>query len=117
MVRAARTGYAIGVKPFLDLVGASGAVYRFRLVGDLGELPATAGNFVYAREEAGNYDVVCCGTARSLFRARAAWPAAVERRQATHLYVRLNVSRAVREGEHEDIIAAANPDLVLTDFD
>jgi hypothetical protein len=104
------------VKPFLDLTGASGSVYRFRRCGDLNELPATAGNFVYLRADPAGDEIVCCGTARSLVRASSAWKAA-ERRKATDLYLRLNVSRAVREGEHEDIVAATQPPLVLTEFE
>lgn len=104
------------VKPFLDLVGASGSVYRFRLFNAESELPATAGNFVCVRARPEGHEIVCCGTTRSLLRAGSAWKVA-GRRAETELYLRLNVSRAARDGEHEDIVAAAQPMLVLADFE
>jgi hypothetical protein len=103
------------MNPVLDLTGASGAVYRFRLVGDLNDLPVMAGNFVCVRGDGGG-EIVCCGTARSLVQARGVWAAAVKEHKADQLYVRLNVSRSLREAEHEDIVQAARPPLVLTDI-
>lgn len=104
------------MKPFLDLTGASGSVYRFRLAADPSALPATAGNFVWVRDAKEGSEIVCLGTARTLMRAAAARQAA-QWREATDLYLRLNVSRETRDGEHEDIVAAVRPPLVLHDFD
>lgn len=103
------------MKPFIDLTGASGAVYRFRLVEDPSLLPATGGNFVYLRADRKNEQVVGCGVARSLFKAQASWPTAVEQHKANRIYVRLNVARVQRETEHDDLVAGLNPDLVFVD--
>lgn len=93
---------------FIDLRGASGAAYRFRRA-DPAALPATAGNFIYVREEAGELEVVCCGTALSLTSAGDLSRNMTDRYGATDLYIRLNVARAVRRGEHEDILEHAKP--------
>lgn len=103
------------MKPFIDLVGASGAVYRFRLVEDPTLLPATGGNFAYVRADGKDEQVVGCGVARSLFKAQASWPAAVEQHKANGIYVRLNVARIQREAEHEDLVEGLKPALVLVD--
>jgi hypothetical protein len=110
---------AIGapVKPFIDLVGASGAVYRFRAVQDARELPASAGNFVCVRADGASDQVVCCGTARSLARAAEAWRTAAENGQTPDLYIRLNVSRSQREAEHQDLVAVLAAALVVSDVD
>lgn len=103
------------MKPFVDLTGASGAVYRFRLVEDPSLLPATGGNFVYLRADRKGDQVIGCGTARSLFKAQTSWPEAVEQHKANRIYVRLNVARAQRESEHDDLVAALKPELVFAD--
>ncbi|MDP3173738.1 MAG: hypothetical protein Q8M88_04830 [Phenylobacterium sp.] len=100
---------------FRELVGASGAVYRFRLCEDLSELPAQAGNFVWISSEFSPDEVVCCGIARSLLEVRAASAAVLLRRPSSRLYLRLNVGRAVREAEHQDIVAAVQPLLILAE--
>jgi hypothetical protein len=96
------------VSEFIDLRGASGAAYRFRRA-DPAALPATAGNFVYVREEAGEPEVVCCGTALSLTLAADLSRNMKDRYGATDLYIRLNVARAVRLGEHQDILEHSKP--------
>ena len=88
--------------PFIDLTGASGVQYRFRKVD--GQLPPIGGNFVCVRTEAGAARVIGCGKARTLARALA------EEIQGLgaqgDLYVRLNVAGALRDTEHEDLVAA-----------
>jgi hypothetical protein len=96
------------VSDFIDLRGASGAAYRFRRA-DSESLPATAGNFVFVREDAGENEIVCCGTALSLASVSNLTRNMSERYGATDLYIRLNVARAVRLGEHEDIVGHAKP--------
>lgn len=93
------------MKPFLDLVGASGAVYRFRKVDTA--LPPTAGNFVYVRENDGAHGIVCCGKARNIGLALMGHPWAEDElaEPGDQLYVRLNVGGGARAHEHEDLIA------------
>ncbi|MFA7647275.1 MAG: hypothetical protein WCY15_09930 [Phenylobacterium sp.] len=93
---------------FIDLRGASGAAYRFRRA-DPAALPATAGNFVYAREEDGQLVVLGCGTALSLTSAAGLQRNIAERHGEADLFIRLNVARAVRQGEHQDIVENVKP--------
>lgn len=93
----------------LDLKGASGATYRFRLVAEPGQLPATSGNFVYVRWRGTAPQVFCCGAVNSLTSASQDWDEAVRAHGASGLYVRLNVARASRDEEHADLVAKYQP--------
>lgn len=95
---------------FVDLHGASGAAYRFRLA-EPQALPATAGNFVFLVGET----ALCCGTARSLVKARAAWDRLAAAEEGARLYVRLNVASATRAAEHTDLVEALKPQSVIVE--
>lgn len=87
---------------FLDLKGASGVRYRFRHWPEgAAQLPA-AGNYAYVREEPAGYTVLWVGETNDLSKARSDWSEG-KRRGATHVFTRLNVARAVRIAEHEDL--------------
>jgi uncharacterized membrane protein len=96
---------------FIDLAGASGVVYRFQRVSDLGALPAIAGNFVYVRGESPDVTVVCAGTGETLLEAGKRWAEAVREHQAEAIFVRKNVSRRSREQEHRDIVEGRVPSM------
>ena len=101
----------------LDLKGLSGTAYRFRHVASPAELPAHAGAFVLARP-AGSLaatQIAACGTRRSLLELAKLWPDLVA--DGAQMFVRLNVSRAARLAEHEDLVAALKPAEVLTERD
>ncbi len=99
------------VKEHLDLQGASGATYRFRLIGDPDELPATSGNFAYVRWRGPTPQVACCGAVNSLTSANRLWDEAVRVHGAQGLYIRLNVARALREEEHADLVEKLRPPM------
>jgi hypothetical protein len=105
------------MRPFVDILGASGSVYRFRLIGDPNQLPAAAGNFLFMSPLGGDDEVVCCGTARRLRGVAPYWRTAVAGRQADAIYVRLNVSHFFRAMENEDIVAGQRPASVLDELD
>jgi hypothetical protein len=92
------------MQDFIDLEGVSGRHYRFRIwrEGDL-HLPM-AGNYAYVREEPEGFTVLEVGESNDLSQARAGWAKAAGR-GATHVFTRLNVSRAIRTAEHEDLQA------------
>jgi hypothetical protein len=92
------------MQSFIDLVGASGATYRFRQVQ--GGYPPTGGNFVYVRGEGESLRVVCCGKAPMLIPAQIAkaWSKDELAQPDDRLYVRLNVANQTRDSEHEDLI-------------
>jgi hypothetical protein len=96
---------------FIDLAGASGVVYRFQRVPDLGALPAIAGNFVYVRGQGSGMSVICAGTGETLLDAGKHWAEAVREHQAEAIFVRKNVSRRSREQEHRDIVEARAPSM------
>ena len=104
-------GYDLTVKEHLDLQGASGATYRFRLVADLDQLPGSGGNFVYVRWSDQGPEVVLCGAVNSLSFATVVWSEAVRLHRAQGVYVRLNISRAVRDGVHADLNETLRPPM------
>ena len=94
------------MKLYIELKGASGAVYRYKLAEDADPRTTIAGNFVYLD---GKGVVLFAGEANNLIGATARWSEAVTRHGATHLYTRLNVSGASRAEEHADIVSAIDP--------
>ena len=104
-------GYHRPVQEHLDLKGASGATYRFRLIAEPGQLPATSGNFVYVRWRGATPQVFCLGAVNSLGSASRDWDEAVRVHGASGLYVRLNVARSVRDAEHADLVEKHRPPM------
>lgn len=91
------------MKDFIDLEGASGARYRFRFWAAGASHPPIAGNYAVVREEGGKLKVVALGQSLDLSGCR---PEATKGRgPGVHLFTRLNVARATRETEHEDLTA------------
>lgn len=99
------------MKQLLDLAGASGAVYRFRLT-DPSELPVAGGNFVFVRTALEEAAVLACGTAESLSEVADYWGRAVLVEGAEWLYVRLNVARSARCAEHADLAPALGARII-----
>ena len=99
------------MQDFIDLVGASGKAYRFRLWPDGAPHLAIAGNYVVVKADAEGIEILLVGATNDLSQARAAWPR-VARRGATHVFTRLNVARAVRGSEHDDLLAGYPSALV-----
>ncbi len=94
------------MKPYIDLQGASGAVYRYKLAEDRDPRTTIAGNFVFV-DATGT--VVYAGEANNLHGAANRFPEAAMKHKAEYLYTRLNVSGASRSDELQDILAALNP--------
>lgn len=84
---------------FIDIRGASGASYRFRIWPEGGGHVPVAGNFVVVREAAFPMDVLVIGVTGDLSRAASA------AKREDRVYTRLNVARATREAEHDDLAA------------
>jgi hypothetical protein len=99
------------MQDFIDLQGASGATYRFRLWREGASHLPIAGNYVFVREDQKKPVVVLAGTSLDLSTCRADAGKATAR-GATHLYTRLNVARALRTAEHQDLVAHHKPELV-----
>ena len=99
------------MKDFLDLKGASGALYRFRIWPEGAPHLPIAGNYVFLKAEPEGFTVLLVGATNDLSQARRAWEK-VAQRGATHAFTRLTVARATRTAEHEDLVAAYNPLVV-----
>jgi hypothetical protein len=97
------------MREFVDLRGASGTFYRFRLWPEGGAHPPIAGNYILLREEADVLKVLLAGITSDLSQAVAESRKAVAKTPDARLYTRLNVARAVRTAEHEDIVAEHKP--------
>ncbi len=97
------------MSPFLDLNGASGATYRYRLAPDGQVTTPIAGNYVCVREDAAGFTVLSVVETNDLSSAARGWKQMVAKHEASHLYIRLNVSVAVRESEQADIAAFYKP--------
>jgi hypothetical protein len=102
------------MQDFLDLKGASGALYRFRLWPEGASHLPIAGNYVVIQETAAGFKVLAVGASMNLSQARVGGPSR-GRRKAAHYYTRLNVSRAARTSEHEDLVAQYKPALVVAE--
>lgn len=87
---------------FIDLQGRSGARYRFRVWPEGLPHPRIGGNYLYVRQDPGRVTVFRIGETDDLSQARAGW-ANAQRKGATHVYTRLNVSEQVRVAEHRDL--------------
>jgi hypothetical protein len=92
------------MKTFIDLEGASGATYRFRLWEAGAPHQPIAGNYVCVRADKAGYAIVGIGETLDLSQLRGKLSKRV-REAATHVYTRLNVARANREAEHADLMA------------
>ena len=101
--------------PTLDIEGESGQIYRFRQVGSQRELPASSGNFVFVRREGRSFTVVCSRFTADLRHAATLWESAIREKVADRLLVRLNISRASREREHEDLVERHHPKMLNPD--
>jgi hypothetical protein len=80
---------------FIDLEGASGAAYRFRRWPATGNHPPIAGNFAV---------IDAAGTPLRIGVTNDLSTVAVADLASGQLFTRLNVSRATREAEHEDLV-------------
>ena len=96
------------MKDFIDLEGASGAKYRFRLWPEGAPHQPIAGNYVCVRADGEGFTVLKIGETLDLSQVRHELPKRT-RDAMTHLYTRLNVARAVRCAEHEDLAARHGP--------
>jgi hypothetical protein len=95
------------MQDFIDLEGASGAIYRFRRwPPGAGHLPM-AGNYVVVRQKPEGLAIVSVAASDDLSRAQD--EAAKLLREGGELFTRLNVARSTRMTEHEDLSARYQP--------
>lgn len=90
------------MKDFIDLQGASGASYRFRLWPEGAAHQPIAGNFALVKTDGDNCTVVSVGESLDLSRLRLDL-AKNTLKAGMEVYTRLNVARAARDAEHADL--------------
>jgi len=96
---------------YIDLRGASGAVYRYTLAENAKPRTAVSGTFVYIKAGKPQPQVLYAGQTLNLSEgAPELWPQAKEQ-GATHLFTRLNVASAAREAELADLLAVETPPM------
>lgn len=96
---------------WIDIRGASGALYRYQLAERARPRTAVSGTYLYVRDGK-QPQIVYAGQALNLSEeAPELWPKASSEFGATHLYTRLNVASAAREAELEDLLAAETPPM------
>jgi hypothetical protein len=100
------------MREFVDLRGASGTFYRFRLWPEGGVHPPIAGNYIVLREEANGLKVLLAGMTSDLSQAPVECRKTLSKDPSARLFTRLNVARALRSSEHEDIVAEHKPAVV-----
>jgi hypothetical protein len=97
----------------IDLAGASGARYRYNPIDENRFLPPAGANYVIAELTEEGATVVFAGETDNL--ASQTWRADLEKARrkynAATVLTRLNVTRAVREAERNDLIEHYHPPL------
>lgn len=102
------------MKTFVDLEGASGRAYRFRLWREGEPHQPIAGNYAYLGASDHGLEVLGIGATNDLSAARQPL-ARLKRLGVAHVYTRLNVPRGARETEHQDLVARYHPQFVGDD--
>ena len=102
------------MREFVDLRGASGTFYRFRLWPEGGAHPPIAGNYILLREDESGPKILLAGVTSDLSQAAVESRKALAKDPGTRLYTRLNVARAVRVAEHDDLVAEHKPAVLST---
>ena len=97
----------------IDLAGASGARYRYSPLDENRFLPPAGANYVIAELTDEGANVVFAGETDNL--AAQTWRSDLEKARGKYaeatLLTRLNVTRAIREAERNDLIENYRPPL------
>jgi len=94
----------------IDVQGASGDFYRFTK-----EALSGSGNFIIMSNETD--DIICSGTTSDLNIAMQFWKNMPNHKAATTFYTRRNVTKSMRQAEHDDICLKHAPEMVVFEFD
>ena len=106
-------GWRVSLTRQYEIAGKSGARYRYTPLEESRFLPPAGANFVIAKMTKEGPTVVYAGETDNL--ANQSWRTALEKARKSHpkakVLTRLNVTRAIREAERQDLIAAHQPPL------
>lgn len=97
----------------IELAGASGNRYRYTSIDENRFLPPAGANFVIAQLKGEQTEVVYAGETDNL--ANQSWRGPLEKAREKYaeatILTRLNVTRAVREAEREDLVQLHHPPM------
>lgn len=97
----------------IEIAGKSGARYRYTPLEEDRFLPPAGANFIIARLTKEGPSIIYAGETDNL--ASQAWREALEKARANFsdakVLTRLNVTRAIREAERNDLIEAYQPPM------
>ena len=97
----------------IELAGASGARYRYTPIDENRFLPPAGANFVIARVTSDGAEVVYAGETDNL--ANQTWRTTLDKAREAYgeatVLTRLNVTRAVREAERQDLVQNYHPPM------
>jgi hypothetical protein len=100
------------VRDQIDCRLESGETLRFTLFKEGRPLSPMGGNYLSARDEEGVAKVVFTGQTDNLaLHAQERWSEAQARFGVDGLYTRLNITTAVRQREHADLLEALDPPM------
>lgn len=96
----------------IDCKIESGEHLRFTLFKEGRPLSPMGGNFLYVRAGDDASRVICAGQTDNLaLHAQERWAEAVADHGAQGLYTRLNITAAVRQREHLELLEALDPPM------
>ena len=101
------------MEEIIEIEGASGRFYRF-IRGSSLSTPSDAGNFVFVTKETPS-SIVCSGTTADLSLAAKFWNEVSA--PETRFYIRRNVTKTMRQAEHDDICLKHSPEMVVFEFE
>ena len=95
-----------------ELEGQSGHGYRYLPLDGAGPMSPTGANYLFVKMKGGDRTVVFAGETECLHKGvHGGWDRAKKTYGANTILVRLNVTRAIRRAELEDIVALHNPPM------
>jgi hypothetical protein len=111
-----RHGLESALSRQIELAGKSGARYRYTPLQEERFLPPAGANFVIAKLTKDGATVMYAGETDNL--ANQTWRQALEKAREEHrdaaILTRLNVTRAVRKAEQEDLVEEHHPPMNQT---
>lgn len=97
----------------IEIVGKSGARYRYTALEEERILPASGANYVIARVTDEGPSILFAGETDNL--SRAAWREPLARAKEQYgdadILMRLNVTSAIRRAEQEDVVEEHHPPM------
>jgi hypothetical protein len=97
----------------IDIAGKSGARYRYTVLEEERMLPPSGANFVIAQVTEEGPSILFAGETDNL--SRAAWREPLARAKAEYgeakVLTRLNVTRAMRQAEQDDLLEEHRPPM------